>query len=567
MWVQGNSLNGAGIPTPTRNGKEPASSAVAVALHPILPIHTTPPRPGGADGSGGGGGGPATPRPSATLATPALVPSSAAVGGMALVDTPPSKTVPYAEHTHGAVAEGSGSCNKLFGRGGGFDVVALVRAQPGGAQQHLSAVACLAEHSGLLHNLFVTKEYYPRHKVSLRIYDSFAEQWQVVDVEDKFPIIVNAGASNAETFNLAASPAGDELWSMFLEKAFAKHLGGYHQMVDAVAGARQGSADDVGLLALFRMCTGGLTYRLQYNGGAVQRMDLKVDHVNKSFSLEKNMDVGPLALDAVFEALRTLVHQGAVLNAVQREQDGRNVQQPDTRSFVHGHTYPILSALLPSSTLNRFNVNGSAVRMIQLRNIWGSFAWEPASGPRNLKWQEHQANVARRLKEEEEAFGGGAGAGSGSQQKKNSRVHKGNGGRGGGGTGRGGKGSNGSNSSSRGGSSSTSGRGGGNTPGGVWSSSFEDTESMWLTYAEFWEFFAAIDVTFPPKSSHIYLDSNLAGVCGPCSAGISGMLRFCDSSDDPDGNDLRLVQPLPQELNRLQKQEIADIFLAEEVLI
>ena len=144
-----------------------------------------------------------------------------------------------------------------------------------------------------------------------------------------------------------------------MEKAFAKHLGGYHKLVDLVAGAAQGSAQDAGSLALFQMCTGGLTYRLQRapHGDVVWRMDLQADRSTKAYSLQKNAAIGPMATDTAFEALRTLVHQGAVLGAVPRTRDSRNAEL-DTRKFVQGHTYPILAAVMPSITGN-FSINGT----------------------------------------------------------------------------------------------------------------------------------------------------------------------------------------------------------------
>ena len=84
-----------------------------------------------------------------------------------VIDTPPTK-----------MARDAGSrsmCAQLFGKR--VDVAAVIRAQPGGVQQHLSAAACLAEHTGLFNNIFITKEYHVQRKVSLRIYSCFAEQW------------------------------------------------------------------------------------------------------------------------------------------------------------------------------------------------------------------------------------------------------------------------------------------------------------------------------------------------------------------------------------------------------
>ena len=98
-------------------------------------------------------------------------------------------------------------------------------------------------------------------------------------------------------------------------------------------------------------------------------------------------------------------------------------------------------------------------------------------------------------------------------------------------------------------------------------SSFAQSESIWVTYSEFWEYFDAVDVSLPSHASSIYLDSDVAGVCGPCGGGCAGIVRYCYNEDDPTVTNVRAVQPLPQKLSPAQSSEIDAVFLAEEVVI
>ena len=83
----------------------------------------------------------------------------------------------------------------------------------------ISALACMAEHEGLLRTCFITQEFNERGKYQVRLYDGRVGKWTVVTVDDSMPV-------NKETNKLLfAQPKGQELWVILIEKAFAKFCG------------------------------------------------------------------------------------------------------------------------------------------------------------------------------------------------------------------------------------------------------------------------------------------------------------------------------------------------------
>ena len=80
----------------------------------------------------------------------------------------------------------------------------------------LSAFACLAEDSREIEGLFVDREFNPRGRYSVRIYDAIHKKNVIITVDDRIPCDRTSGRPCFTT------PNGDELWVMLLEKAFAK---------------------------------------------------------------------------------------------------------------------------------------------------------------------------------------------------------------------------------------------------------------------------------------------------------------------------------------------------------
>ena len=71
----------------------------------------------------------------------------------------------------------------------------------------ISALACMAEHEGLLRTCFITQEFNERGKYQVRLYDGRVGKWTVVTVDDSMPV-------NKETNKLLfAQPKGHDSWS------------------------------------------------------------------------------------------------------------------------------------------------------------------------------------------------------------------------------------------------------------------------------------------------------------------------------------------------------------------
>ena len=88
----------------------------------------------------------------------------------------------------------------------------------------LSAFACLAEDSREIEGLFVDREFNPRGRYSVRIYDAIHKKNVIITIDDRIPCDRTSGRPCFTT------PNGDELWVCLLEKAFAKFCGSYHAL-------------------------------------------------------------------------------------------------------------------------------------------------------------------------------------------------------------------------------------------------------------------------------------------------------------------------------------------------
>jgi calpain-15 len=85
----------------------------------------------------------------------------------------------------------------------------------------LSAVTILSMKRGAVEACFEEREYNPRGKYNIRLYDDMTDRFTTVTVDDRIP------CNEADGRPLFTSPNGDELWVLLLEKAFAKFVGSY----------------------------------------------------------------------------------------------------------------------------------------------------------------------------------------------------------------------------------------------------------------------------------------------------------------------------------------------------
>ena len=104
----------------------------------------------------------------------------------------------------------------------------------------LAAIASLAEFPGAIENCFISYGTNPRHRYKLRIYDARKDrrQWQTVIIDDYIPVQCiyensddrTSGRNPAAIEPIFATPKGNEMWVLLLEKAFAKFCGSYSEL-------------------------------------------------------------------------------------------------------------------------------------------------------------------------------------------------------------------------------------------------------------------------------------------------------------------------------------------------
>ena len=166
----------------------------------------------------------------------------------------------------------------------------------------IAALACSAEHPGLVRKAFITKVASRRGKYVLRLFDWQRRRWASVVVDDSIPLQASDGTM------LFAQPNGHELWVSMLEKGFAKFCGSY----GALDGGQTGWA--------FNALTGDPVFKLKREGegeAAVwKRLDMKVeqDESNKRACAFYTTDE-TLSNPLTFFTLRLYAKRAALLGA------------------------------------------------------------------------------------------------------------------------------------------------------------------------------------------------------------------------------------------------------------
>ena len=236
----------------------------------------------------------------------------------------------------------------------------------------LSAAACLATRPGALRRVFLTQQTSPRGRYTLRLWDAPARAWCHVTVSDELPC---DAASRAPLFT---KPHGNELWVLLLEKAFAKFVGSYARL-------------DAGhVLWALEALTGDHVRKFVAQDGsdAWRRYDLK--HLGTPGDAASRRSIGLAASDEthggaeMFDLLRTYAAQRSVVGASSGA--GADTAANAARGIVRGHAYAVLRVL---------EVDG--VRLLQLRNPWGSFEWDGPWSDKAPEWDKFPA-IRRRLR-------------------------------------------------------------------------------------------------------------------------------------------------------------------------
>ncbi|KAL3927602.1 MAG: hypothetical protein SGPRY_002747 [Prymnesium sp.] len=85
----------------------------------------------------------------------------------------------------------------------------------------IAAMACLAEHPGLLRRVFKTRRASKSGRYIMNLYDGQEGTWKNISVDENIPV------RKSDRSLLFANPHGNEMWVIMLEKAFAKFCGSY----------------------------------------------------------------------------------------------------------------------------------------------------------------------------------------------------------------------------------------------------------------------------------------------------------------------------------------------------
>eukprot|EP00038_Savillea_parva_P011717 m.199580 g.199580 ORF g.199580 m.199580 type:complete len:523 (-) comp20781_c0_seq1:127-1695(-) len=251
----------------------------------------------------------------------------------------------------------------------------------------MTAIACMASVSnGAMHNLFVTKEYSDRGKYTIRLYDGLDEKWKRVTIDDKIP--------TKDGKPIFAKPNDRELWCILMEKAMAKVMGGY----DMLNGGN--------ILVGFQALTGDPVFHLGREGDSFQRYDLKYFQPDKSKKdslgrVKRSIGLRKIAGETfnkndLFDMLRSFSRNKALIGA------GTGGKDEGTSTALHGliqgHAYSVLNAKEVTLTGGVFG-HKDKVKLVQLRNPWGSFEWDGAWSDKDKNWTTYK-NVAKKLKQD-----------------------------------------------------------------------------------------------------------------------------------------------------------------------
>lgn len=202
----------------------------------------------------------------------------------------------------------------------------------------LAALATLAERPHLLQNCFKTRSFNPRGKYTLRLYDAKAKAWKNITIDDYIPV-------NANNVPLYTGATSNEMWPLLIEKAFAKMRGGYKAL------------------------EGGLP---------LDAMQTITGFSGERFSIDANED------SKVFHKMRKMYDAGCVLACGSIGKDNTREEGRDKvqGSVVGGHAYSVLGIYEPMLSTEK-------VRLLKLRNPWGSFEWKGKWSDKCENWTKY----------------------------------------------------------------------------------------------------------------------------------------------------------------------------------
>ncbi|KAJ1622984.1 hypothetical protein T492DRAFT_912944 [Pavlovales sp. CCMP2436] len=236
----------------------------------------------------------------------------------------------------------------------------------------MSAFACAAEVPGLIQGVFVTPNFNPRGMYQVRLFDGNAKRWVLITIDEWIPATGHAPAF--------AQPAGNEMWCMLLEKAFAKYCGSYAKL------------DGGRTMWALHWITGDHCFPIyKQPGGSWVRND--VNFVGNAsdrrkiaeFETDDRWDSSQL-----FDRVLQYSRKGAIIAAGKFNSLG--TEGVDAMlGIVSGHAYSVLAVELVTSL-----PSGHTFRLVKMRNPWGDTPWKGKWADGSEQWA-HYPDLRERL--------------------------------------------------------------------------------------------------------------------------------------------------------------------------
>jgi hypothetical protein len=193
-------------------------------------------------------------------------------------------------------------------------------------------IAGLTTRTDIIENMIYPKTLSPVGVYSVKLFIN-DRSFKYILVDDYFP------TANGNVKGMR-SKDGDELWSMLVEKAFAKHYGSYRSMASHTMGEA------------LEMLTGGEV----------------VSHIPSKIRDE------PEDKENLWQKLVTYT-QNKWLMALSTDQDDESVKD---QGLVHYHAYTMLAAIEIPWANN--------LRLCKVRNTWGFYEWSGDYSDKSDKW-------------------------------------------------------------------------------------------------------------------------------------------------------------------------------------
>lgn len=258
------------------------------------------------------------------------------------------------------------SCAEVCGKGGGMNLFyddinpSDIRQGSLGDCWLLSAFACLANYPGAIQRVFHNKTINQYGKYKFKLFSRPLEKWIVVKIDDMIPCDAGTGQP------LFARPSGDEAWVMLLEKAFAKYCGSYSALKggDTLWALEALTGDHVFKFIKEDSSSGWKKFTLVH----------KPEEGKRAAYLSSSTAVQPLDNEAFFALIKEQCKKGSVLECSM----GSGNDSADTEGIVHGHAYSLLNI-----------VESKGLRLLQLRNPWGSFEWKGKWSDNDSSWSQN----------------------------------------------------------------------------------------------------------------------------------------------------------------------------------